>query len=678
MNRIVICMLFVCSLASNSEGYEASILRPMDVFELEYASDPQISPNERRVVYVRNSMDVMIDRVRSRLWVIDVDGAGHQPATDVVEFNQISPRWSPHGSRLAYVAKEADEAPSQIFLRWMRSGETTRLAQLQKSPSHLTWSSDGKWLAFTMMVIDVPKPFIEMPKPPEGAKWAEPAKVIQRTRYRHDGDGYLEHGFEHVFLISADGGTPKQLTSGNFHHRGPLSWSSDDSSILFSSVRTDDWEHRRGKSDVYRVTIADGSITQLTKRDGPDDSPTVSPGGSGIAIVGYNDQKLSHHNYVLGIINQSGERRDLTIGLDRSISAPPVWDHDGTGLLIQYDDLGTTKIARVGLDCKTAIVASDVGGVTIGRPYASGSFSVAKKTIAFTATSPHRPSDVAVVDQRDGVTRRLTDLNSDSLGNRLLGDVDEYWFASSLDQRRIQSWLVKPPGFDPSKKYPMILEIHGGPFANYGPRFSMELQLYAAAGYLVLYVNPRGSTSYGQNFANLIHHNYPGPDYDDLMSGVDAVIAEGFADSNNLFVTGGSGGGILTAWIVGRTDRFNAAVSQKPVTNWYSFNLTTDEYPYFNQYWFPGPPWEHQEHYLKRSPIHQVGDVKTPTMLLTGEEDYRTPITQSEEFYQALRLRKIDSMLVRIPGASHAIVKRPSRMIAKVKHVLKRFERYRK
>ena len=230
----------------------------------------------------------------------------------------------------------------------------------------------------------------------------------------------------------------------------------------------------------------------------------------------------------------------------------------------------------------------------------------------------------------------------------------------------------------PSKKYPLILEIHGGPFAAYGPNYTTEMQLFAAAGYIVLYANPRGSTSYGEEFGNLIHHAYPGDDYDDLMSGVDAVIAQGNVDTDNLFVTGGSGGGVLTAWIVGKTDRFRAAVVAKPVINWSSFVLTSDVNNFFYRYWFGAQPWEQPEQYWKRSPLSLVGNVKTPTMLLTGESDYRTPIGESEQFYQALKLRKVDTVMVRIPEASHGMTSRPSNLIAKVDNILAWFEKYRK
>jgi acylaminoacyl-peptidase len=267
-------------------------------------------------------------------------------------------------------------------------------------------------------------------------------------------------------------------------------------------------------------------------------------------------------------------------------------------------------------------------------------------------------------------------LNEDLLGHKELGQVESFTCASSHDGRQIQGWIVKPPAFDANKKYPLILEIHGGPFADYGERFSAEMQLYAAAGYVVVYMNPRGSTGYGLEFARLIDRNYPSEDYDDLMTGVDEVIKRGFIDHKKLYVTGGSGGGVLSSWIVGKTHRFRAAVVVKPVINWYSFVLTADHTNFFARYWFGKFPWEDPRAYLNRSPLSLVGNVKTPTMLLTGEVDYRTPISESEQFYQALKLRKIDTILVRVPDASHGIANRPSHLIAKVAYILKWFEMY--
>src|SRR5262249_907564 len=258
------------------------------------------------------------------------------------------------------------------------------------------------------------------------------------------------------------------------------------------------------------------------------------------------------------------------------------WSRDGSGLYFQYDDRGNTRIGFIALDGKLQTLARDLGGVSHGRPYSSGSFSVAHDgRFAYTQSRPEYPADVAVGRKGTREVNRITRLNDDLFGFKQLGATEPIRFESSFDGRKIQGWIVKPPAFDPQKKYPLILEIHGGPFANYGDRFAADLQLYAAAGYVVFYANPRGSTGYGEEFGNLIHHAYPGHDYEDLMTGVDTVLARGYVDKDNLFVTGGSGGGVLTAWIVGKTTRFRAAVSAKPVINWYSFALTADAYPFF-------------------------------------------------------------------------------------------------
>ncbi|MDX1576961.1 MAG: S9 family peptidase, partial [Gemmatimonadota bacterium] len=342
-----------------------------------------------------------------------------------------------------------------------------------------------------------------------------------------------------------------------------------------------------------------------------------------------------------------------------------------------YDDEGNTKIAFPTLGGEISVGADDVGGTSYGRPYGGGSFSVADDgSLAFNETRPEYPADVAVV-RRGSDPRRITRLNDDLLGHRTLGEVEEIWWESSFDGRPIQGWIVKPPGFDASRRYPLIVEIHGGPVANYGDRFSTEMQLYAAAGYVVLYPNPRGSTGYGEEFGDLLYHNYPGQDFDDVMSGVDAVIERGYVDAENLFITGGSAGGIMTAWAVGKTDRFRAAAAQKPVINWYSKVLTADNwYGYFHTR-YEGLPWENPDAYLDFSPISLVGNVSTPTLVITGEEDLRTPLSESYQFFHALKLRKVDTGLVRLPGASHDISRRPSQLIAKVANVLAWFDRYR-
>ncbi len=670
--------------------------QPMDVFGLEWASDPQISPDGRRVAYVRYSMDVMKDRRRSRIWLIDADGSDHRPLTS--GGGEFSPRWSPDGHRLLYAARPLPDGDSlQLHVRWMDTGATTQLAQLLRAPSGVAWSPDGRSIAFIMLVPEKPAPLAQMPEKPEGAEWAKPPKVITRIAFRADGEGFLEEGFNHLFVVPAEGGTPRQLTSGPYHHDGPTVWTPDGKFLLLSANRREDWEHEPVDSEIYEVAIADGKIRALTDRRGPDASPAVSPDGRTIAYLGFDDRYQGYQVTHLYLMNRDGSgARLLTGGYDRDIERP-IWSRDGRRIYFKTDDQGNGKIGWVaaggagsssgggGDGPRPEILASDVGGVgDLGRPYSGGTYTVAggangagSGRFAYTWTRPERPPEVAVAGP-GAKTTVLTRLNDDLFNStgKQLAAAEEIWTESSFDKRRIQSWILKPPGFDPAKKYPLILEIHGGPFADYGDRWAAELQLFAAAGYVVLYSNPRGSTSYGEEFGNLIHHAYPGNDYDDLMSAVDAAIARGYVDPENLFVTGGSGGGVLTAWIVGKTDRFRAAVSAKPVINWHSFVLTSDLPSIFARYWFPAPPWERPEEYLRRSPLSLVGNVKTPTMLLTGEADYRTPISESEQLYEALKLRKVDTALVRVPDASHAIITRPSQLIAKVAHILAWFEKY--
>ncbi|MBL8798417.1 MAG: S9 family peptidase [Planctomycetia bacterium] len=648
--------------------------QPMDVFQLEHASDPQVSPDGKQIVYVRNFMDIKKDRRRSHLWIINADGTEHRPVTNG-DANDHTPRWSPDGKQLLFVSGTAGDGPPQLHRRWMDTGQTARLGQLPAAPSELAWAPNGKSIAFVMQVVERPEPLVKLPKP-DGAEWAEPFKEIRTLNYRHDGKGYLKEGYHHVFVLPADGGTPRQLMKGAHEHRGPLAWTPDGKALLVTANRNPEGAHDPLNTEIYEVAVADGALKALTKRQGPDGHPALSPDGKQVAYLGFDDKRQGYQVTRLYLMNRDGSGSKLSTGqFDRDVRSP-IWSRDGKRVYFQFDDQGDTKIGFIDpLSSKVETVADHIGGTTLDRPYASGSFSVAGDgTVAFTLTSPERPADVAVRRPGDKEARRLTRLNDSLLGQKALGTVEEIRYKSSHDGRQIHGWIVKPPNFDPKKQYPLILEIHGGPFANYGPRFAADMQLYAAAGYVVFYANPRGSTSYGEEFGNLIHHAYPGHDYDDLMSGVDAVLKLGYVDDKNLFVTGGSGGGVLSAWIIGKTNRFRAAVVCKPVINWYSFVLTADVYPFFARYWFPGPPWEHAEHYLKRSPLALVGNVQTPTMLITGEADHRTPMSESEQYYQALKLRKIETVLVRVPGAPHDIAQRPSHMAMKAAYVLRWFE----
>ncbi len=657
-------------VAQDKPEIDDSIFRPRDVFELEYASSPQIAPDGSRIIYSRTHFDIMTDSSKSELWMIDEDGThlpllGGQPAG--------SPRWSPDGTRIAYVTSKDGKA--QIHCYWIDEDKTAALSRLTEGPGSITWSPDGKQIAFSMRVPSAKKPFARLPAKPKGAKWANPPTMITKLQYRADGRGFLPEGFQQIFVLSADGGSPRQITSGDFDHGGNICWTPDSKHIIISANRHPDHEFQPRNSELYRISLDDRSIVQITDRVGPDSSPALSADGQHLAFTGFDDKLLGHQNSRLYVMNPDGSnRRMLTESLDRGVGSP-VWSEKHQGFLFTYTDQGNSKLGLARLDGSWEKLADNLGSNATGRPYTrGGAVTVADNgTVAFCITTPKHPGDLARL-VAGGSVERLTNLNRDLLDHKTLGKVEVMRFLSSYDKKEVQSWIIKPPKFDPEQKYPMILEIHGGPFSAYGDVFTAELQLMATAGYVVLYVNPRGSTSYGEDFANEIHHNYPGQDYDDLMTAVDELIKKGYVDENRLFVTGGSGGGVLTSWIVGNTSRFRAAVVAKPVINWYSFALTSDGYNYFYKYWFPGYPWDHVEEYMARSPISLVGNVTTPTMLLTGEEDYRTPMSESEQYYQALKLRGIDTALVRIPGASHGIARRPSHLLAKVAYILKWFE----
>lgn len=647
-----------------------------DIFDLQYVSDPQISPNGNWVVYRRMTFDIMKDKVSGNLWMIKADGSKHQKLTSR-EVNESNPRWSPQGDRLAFVSS-TDEG-SEIYIHWIASGKIAKVTQLPFSPSALTWSPNGQQLAFSMNVKKEPPVLAKMPKKPKEAKWAEKPRITDRLYHEADGRGYIDPGFNHIFVIPTDGGAPRQLTSGDFHHRGTLSWSKDGQHIYFSGNRNEDWEYDFRNSEIYSVGVYDGQIKALTDRDGPDGHPVVSPDGTRIAYISVADKRQAYQVRKVHIMNKDGsDQKEVSQNLDRTVS-DLVWDSKGNGLYFSYDDKGNTKIAHLNLNGKVTKLADNMGGTSIGRPYAGGSFSVSENgTVAYTQTRPEYPSELAILKSKVKNPAKITSLNNALLDFRNLGKVEEIWYTSSFDQRNIQGWVVYPPNFDASKKYPFLVENHGGPILNYGDRFSAEMQLYAAAGYIVFYPNPRGSTGYGEEFANLLYRNYPGEDYNDVMDGVDYCIQKGIAHEDQLFVTGGSAGGIMSAWMIGKNNRFEAAVVAKPVMNWISKTLVADNYFRYANSRYPGQPWESFETYWKFSPISLVGNIETPTMVLVGMDDLRTPPSEAKQLYHALKLRKIPTVLVEIPNASHGIANRPSNLITKIAHTLAWFQKYRK
>ena len=661
--KLFLTLLSLSILVAN----EDNLLKPINIFDMESVSDPQISPDGSKVLYVRSGSDIMKDKRYSNIWIINFDGSNHRPLTSGQNSNS-QPRWSPDGNQIIYVSNSSGSG--QIHKRWMDTGETSALTNIQTGPHGISWSKDGKHIAFFGTVSHGADFKVDLPSPPDGAEWASPAKVIDRLVYRFDGVGYLK-GYKHLFVVPAEGGTERQLTEGKFnfapYRGGQTVWSTDSKYIYVPTNLEDDWEAQGPwkQSDIYQINIKDGSMNQLTNRLGPDGDPTPSPDGKYIAYTGYDDKKMAtqiSHLYLMNL--KTRKIQEIKTKLDRSISNLK-WSSDSKSIFFFYDDEGNTKIAKTNLRGKNNILVNNVG-----RGY-----SLTKNgSVVFITTKPDLPSDLATISNGKGV-KIITSINADILAHKELAKVEEIWYKSSFDGLDIQGWIMKPPGFDKSKKYPLIIKIHGGPFSNYGDRFYLEKQLMAAQGYVVLYVNPRGSTSYGEKFEQLIHHDYPGNDFYDLNSGVDAAIDKGYIDKDRLYVTGGSGGGVLTCWMIGRTNRFRAAVTLYPVINWSSFVLYSD-IPWTANYWFPGMPWDNVDIYESKNLLSVVKNVKTPTMVLTGEADYRTPMPDSEQYYAALKLLGIESVLVRVPDEPHGISVRPSHHISKINHIMGWINKY--
>lgn len=678
MTRLVsLISIFVFASAASAQSRSGDPLRALDaadIFNLESASDPRISPDGDHVVYVRRTNDIATDTTKTSLWLIDVE-TGDQSLLGTGDYGSSQPRWSPDGAQIAYVTSRDGE--TEIRLHDLASSRDRELTSIEGGLSGLAWSPSGDALAFARFIPEAGARPAELPARDPNYDWAAGAQVEDRLVFRLDGVGNLPPGNQQIYMVRLADGEPERLTQDALGAGADLRWSVDGSMIYFSADRRENAGTLAPDAEIFSLNIDDGEIRQITDRRGPDASPRPSPDGRWVAYTGFDDRRMGYHNTRLYLARPDGsDVRVLTADLDRAV-ANPMWDADGTGIYFQYVDHGITRVARVDLEGRIQSVVDGLGGSGFGRPYSGGSFSVADDgRLAATIAPAQHPGEIAIGDRETGL-QAVTSNNADVLAGIHISHAEDMRWNSPHDGREIQGWILYPPGFDPTQRYPMILEIHGGPFSAYGPVFSAELQLMAAAGYVVFYTNPRGSTSYGDEFANLIHHDYPGNDYDDLIGGVDALIERGFIDEDRLFVTGGSGGGVLTAWIIGNTDRFAAAAVAKPVINWASFVLYSDLPQFFYRYWFASAPWEDPEEYWRRSPLSLVGNVNTPTMIMVGGADVRTPRAESEQYYSALRLRGVPSRFVVIPDSYHSIAEsRPSRLLTKVAEILRWFETY--
>jgi dipeptidyl aminopeptidase/acylaminoacyl peptidase len=664
--RILTAVLALALFASSNLLAQSRVLDDSTFMEIERVTSPAISPDGRQIVFTRGWIDKMRDQARSNLWIVDSEGTRVRELTNGA-FRDSDPVWAPDGQRIAFISDRG--GTQQLHVLWVGSGEVAQLTHLQRAPSSVRWSPDGRFIAFSAFLPDDdPILPIRLPARPRGAEWARGATVIDRGSWARDGVGQVEKGYNHIFMIDARlGGTPRQITQGKYNHSA-AEWSADGNTIYVSGIRKPDAELLRGDSEIYAIDVKTSNVRTLTDRNGPDDNPTVSPDGKWIAYTGHDEKNFTRHLSHLYLMDASGGSRRIWAGNLASSPADLTWAADGSGLYYTVEEHGSNHIHFAPLNGTPRKLTNAVQMLS--------GLSTARNGVAASVRSTfHQPGHLVTFPLTNAANvKTLVDVNADVLEGVKLGDVEELWFTAK-DGVKAQGWLVKPVDFDPKKKYPMVLWIHGGPWSMYNVGFNWGYQNFAAKGYAVLYTNPRGSTGYGQDFTNGIQYSYPGKDYDDLMAGIDAALAKGFIDERNLFVCGGSGGGVLTAWIVGHTNRFAAAVSMRPVINWHSFVGTTDGVNWYRQ--FEKYPWEDPMSYALRSPLHYVANVTTPTMLMTGEADLRTPIGQTEEFYRALKLLRKETLMVRMPEEFHGW-RRPSRQLAQQLYLQAWFDKHRR
>ena len=658
------------------ETHAAHRLTNEHYFDLERVINAQISPDGARIVYGRQQANKIEDRWDSSLWIMNADGSQNRFLT-----KGAAARWSRDGKRILYIADGEPRGP-QIFVRWIDAeGAATQVTHATDKLSDARWSPDGKWIAFCMFVPDKDTWKISMPAAPEGAHWTAAPRVVESLHYRQDQVGFLQDGHAQVFVVSADGGAPRQITgetwsagAGELRGAVSLEWTPDSKYIIFEGDRAAQADLHYQTSELLVADVNSGAIRELVATPGSWARPTISPDGKTVAFTGYPHSEKTHTVSDLYVIPlQGGEMKKISGDYDRD----PIdlhWSSDSAGLYFDAEDHGSRNTQFA------AVAGGGVKAVTTGVHVLTMDSASSDLVAAGTVTDFDNPPDVVTYNLRrhsgdnPGDMKKLTNVNAGLLNGMQLAKTEEINFTSS-GGAKVQGWLVKPPEFDANKKYPLILEIHGGPFSMYSVAFNYMFQNFAANDFVVLYVNPRGSTGYGSGFSGGIDHNYPGPDYDDLMAGVDATVAKGFVDTTHMTVSGCSGGGVLSSWVIGHTDRFAAAAVRCPVIDWLSMTGNTD-IPLFTYSFFPKPFWEDPMPWLAHSSVMSVGKVTTPTLLMTGVLDRRTPMPQTEEYYAALKVRGVPVRLLQFEGEYHGTGSKPSNFIRTQLYMMSWFKRY--
>lgn len=654
-------------------------LIPADNFNFCNAADARIAPDGSAIVFLQTTRDITHDRRRNTLMLRIGDGDWQEIGGSV---GAHLVRWAPNSRRIAFL-RHASGA-HELVVHDVAAGSETILVNSATALRELAWSPDGKFLAYQQREITPLPAWLGLETPPEGAQWAAPIKLTERLVWQHDTVGEWPEGCFQVFVAAADGGSaPRQITSGMWWNGMPhmvtsgLCFTKDGAKILLTGNQRADWDRKPSEIDIHAITLADLAVTKLTDFPGPVARPTPSPDGRWLAYTAVEERGLSHQRRKIFVMPiGGGTARALTEAFDVSID-DIAWTADSQALVAAYDTPGKRALARFGLDGSHDVLTDDIGPTSIEMPYSGGGFSEATNgTIAYVRAAVDVPSEVTTISP-DGSKKVLTALNA-GLAQQVGGFLPAEMFWTDCDEgRKVQSWLVKPRGAGP---HPMALLIHGGPYAQFGERFSIKVQALAAAGYAVLYSNPAGSTGYGEDFANSLHDRFPGPDHDDLMRVVDAAAAWPDIDADNLFITGTSGGGVLTCWAVTHDHRFRAAVAIKPVVDWQSWMLTADMGATGGLTWLGHDlPWDAAAKYRERSPLTYAAHSRTPTLLIAGEADSRTPPTEAIQMYTALKLAGCEAALLRMPGVSHGTgVMRPSYFAAEISATLGWFGRFRK
>jgi dipeptidyl aminopeptidase/acylaminoacyl peptidase len=667
-------VLFAAGLAvvavHAQEKPSANRLTTEHYLDWERVNDVQISPDGARILYTRQHVNTIEDRWDSEVWMLNADGSQHR-----FFVKGSNARWSSDGKRIVYLA-EGEPKGSQIFVRYVDAdGPASQITHVTETPRNVRWSPDGKSIAFAMFVPATERWNISLPEAPKGAKWTAAPRIVDTLHYRQDRVGFLEDGYTHLFVVPADGGTPRALTSGKWsvgagelRSGASLDWTPDSKTIVFNGNRTENADLKYEVSSLYAVDVASGTIRDLVVSPGEWDEPAVSPDGKLVAFVGHAPTGHSYTvpNLFVASIDGTGMRK-ISGTYDRA-PGDLHWAPDGSGVYFDAEDRGTRNV-------QFAAIAGGVKAVTTGT-HVLRFDSVSRDLVAAgTSADYSHPEDVVRLNLRSpGQMATLTDVNGDVLAGKQIASVEEITYASS-GNAQVQAWIVKPPAFDGSKKYPLILEIHGGPFSMYNVAFNWMFQNFAANDYVVLYVNPRGSTGYGQAFADGIDHNYPGPDYDDLMAGVDTVVGKGYVDQTRMYVSGCSGGGVLSSWVIGHTDRFAAAAVRCPVIDWLSMAGHTDV-PLFTYSFFKKPFWDDPSDWLAHSSVMTVGKVTTPTLLMTGVLDRRTPMPQTEEYYAALKVKGVPAKLLQFNDEYHGTGSKPSNYIRTQLYMMSWFKQW--